>query len=97
LTNDQLAALVGYDMKQIAKSIETFVDAGLLERTQNPMHAARMYSLVLEGPQGQGLRALLAIASTREGRREIVELLDSRHLKPPLDILENKRKRNAVA
>lgn len=75
LTNEQLATFVGYDMKQVAKSVDAFIGAGLLERTQNPNHAARMYLLVLDGPQGGGLTALLKVASTRQGRREILELL----------------------
>ena len=43
LTNEQIAAFVGRDMKQVAQSLDTFIEAGLLERTQNPTHAARMY------------------------------------------------------
>src|SRR5438094_960956 len=59
LTNEQLAGFVGYSMKEIAKALDAFSDAGFLERaTQRSMHAARMYSLVLEGPQGEGLRLL---------------------------------------
>ncbi|HEX5004982.1 MAG TPA: hypothetical protein VFV65_06685 [Gemmatimonadales bacterium] len=77
LTNEQLAAFVGYDMKQVAGAIEAFVAAGLLARTQtsNPLHAARMYLLVLESPQGKGVRALLEPASSRQGRRSILHAL----------------------
>ena len=77
LTNEQIAAFVGYDMKQVAQSLEGFIEAGLLERTQNPMHAARMYRLELNGPKGGGFKTLLEVASTREGRREILEALNS--------------------
>ena len=77
LTNEQIAAFVGRDMKQVAASLDTFIEAGLLERTQNPTHAARMYLLQLDGPQGGGFKKLLELASTREGRRAILE-----HLKP---------------
>ena len=76
VTNEQLAAFVGYDKKQIAESIEAFIGAGLLERTQNAMHAARMYLLVLEGPQSGGLKELLELALTRQGRRDILQHLD---------------------
>ena len=75
LTNEQLAAFVGYGMKPVAKGIEAFITAGLLKRTQNPSHAARFYFLVLDGPQGGGLKALLELASTRQGRRGILQLL----------------------
>lgn len=77
LTNEQIAAFVGRDMKQVAQSLDTFIEAGLLERTQNPTHAARMYLLHLDGPQGGGFKRLLELASTREGRRVILE-----HLRP---------------
>jgi len=77
LTNEQIAAFVGRDMKQVAQSRDTFIEAGLLERTQNPTHAARMYLLQLDGPQGGGFKKLLELASTRDGRRVILD-----HLKP---------------
>ena len=76
LTSEQLAAFVGYDIKEIAKSLEAFIEAGLLERTQNPMHAARMYLLVLDGPPHDGIRELLKFASTRNGRRSVLQALD---------------------
>ena len=75
LTNEQIAAFVGYNMKQVAKSLDAFIEAGLLERTQNPMHAARMYLLELNGPQGDGYKHLLELASTREGRHAILNTL----------------------
>jgi DNA-binding MarR family transcriptional regulator len=78
LTNEQLAGFVGYGMKDVAKALDRFSDAGLLERaTQRSNHAARMYSLLLEGPQGEGLRLLLQEARTRQGRQSILEALDS--------------------
>lgn len=76
LTSEQLAAFVGYDIKEIAKSLEGFIEAGLLERTQNPMHAARMYLLVLDGPHNGGIRDLLKLGSTRSGRHSVLQALD---------------------
>ena len=76
LTNEQIAAFVGYDMKQVAQSLEKFMERGLLERTQNPMHAARMYFLELDAPQNGGFKALLELASTRSGRQEILQILN---------------------
>jgi len=75
LTNEQLSALVGYDTQEIAKSIDKFIEAGLLERAQNPMHAARMYLLVLDGQHRGPLKALLDLACTHQGRRDILQLL----------------------
>lgn len=89
LTSEQLAAFVGYDIKHVAKSLDAFIDAGLLERTQNPMHAARMYLLVLDGPQGGGLMALLKLASTRQGRQGILHALDPDRL--PSQLVQGKR------
>ena len=77
LTNEQLALVVGHDMKLVAKSLDTFIDAGIVERTQNPMHAARLYLLVLDGPQGGGLKVLLEWASTRHGRQSILQVMNA--------------------
>lgn len=76
LTSEQLATFVGYDIKEIAKSLEAFLEAGLLERTQNPMHAARMYLLVLTGPRHDGVRDILKLASTHHGQAALLEALD---------------------
>lgn len=76
LTMEQLASFAGYEMKQVARSMDAFLQAGLLERTQNPKHAARMYLLVVDGPWNEGPRALLELSSTRQGRREILDLLE---------------------
>ncbi|MGH9356245.1 MAG: hypothetical protein ACRD10_08960, partial [Terriglobia bacterium] len=75
LTSEHLAGFVGYETSQIAKSLDGFIEAGLLERTQNPAHAARMYLLVLDGPQDDGLRRLLTLASTGQGRSGILRSL----------------------
>jgi hypothetical protein len=86
LTSEQLAGLVGYNLKEIAKALDAFIEAGLLERTaQQSMHAARMFVLLLDGPQGGVVRALLELASTREGRQRILAVLNVRgaHLKQP--------------
>ena len=78
LTSENLAALVGYDMRQIGKGLDAFVDAGILERIQSSTHAARMYLLSLQGPRGGGLKAVLELGSTREGRRKLLKVLDGR-------------------
>ena len=92
LTSEQLAAFVGYDIKEIAKSLEAFIEAGLLERTQNPMHAARMYLLVLDGPQHGGIRDILKMASTRSGRRSILRALNSGRSQPNKETPKGQRR-----
>lgn len=77
LTSEQLAGFVGYSLKDIAQALDTLIEAGLLERTaQQSAHAARMFLLLLDGPQGGGVKALVELASTRQGRQGILEALD---------------------
>jgi hypothetical protein len=97
LANEQLAVFVGYDMTQIAKAIETFIEAGLVEKTQNSMHAARMYLLLLEAPHMGGLRALLDLASTQKGRRQILQILVPKRSNPPADVPRAKRGLRVIA
>lgn len=77
LTSEQIAAFVGRDMKLVAEALDAFIAAGFVERLHNPTHAARMYLLVVHGLEGKGLKTLLELASTRQGRHEILEALDS--------------------
>lgn len=97
LTNEQLATFVGYEMKMVARSVEKYIDIGLLERTQNPTHAARMYRLMLESPTTGGLHALLELASTRQGRRDILEVLVSRRSSRSVDLIQSKIKLRVIA
>ena len=76
LTSERLAAYVGYDLDQVGRSLDVLIDAGLLERSQHPNHAARMY--VLKASESGWLASLLDIASTREGRRELLEAMRAR-------------------
>ena len=77
LTSEQLGAFVGYDLKHIVKSLDRLIDAGLLERSQDPTHPARLYVLTLDRPHGESLSSLVTIASTRQGRQELLQLLES--------------------
>lgn len=97
LTNEQLAAFVGYEMKHVAKSVEAFIEAGLLERTQNSMHAARMYVLVLKGPHSGGIKEILDLASTLQGRRIILQVLIPDPFYSSADLPREKRKLHVVA
>src|SRR5262249_51177570 len=73
LTSERLAAYVGYDLQQVGRSLDILTDAGLLNRSQNPTHAARMY--VLQTPPSGWLRALIDMASTRDGRRNLLDAM----------------------
>jgi hypothetical protein len=68
LTSEQLATFLGYELPQIAASLELLLDAGYLTRTQNRAHAARLYVFSVGAGTGGWLPALLELASTREGR-----------------------------
>jgi hypothetical protein len=73
LTSERLAAYVGYDLNQIARSLDLLTDAGLLKRSQSTTHTARMY--VLQTPGTGWLTSLIDIASTRDGRRTLLDAM----------------------
>ena len=75
LTAEQIVACIGYDGEQVAKSLDGLIEAGLLTRSQNPSHAARLYVLELQVLPGGLLSSFLAIAATREGRMQAMRLL----------------------
>ena len=75
LTSERLVDLVGYDGERIAKSLDGLIEAGLLTRSINPAHAARLYLLKRHGHPGGLLEPLLKIATTRAGRRDALQLL----------------------
>ena len=81
MTSEQLASFVGYDLPQIAKSLDLLVQRKLLRRTQNPTHAARLYRFRADygGPR---FHELLKGAMTIEGRRRIRRLLSERQPRP---------------
>src|SRR5262249_26114128 len=82
LTSERLAAYVGYDLNQVGRSIDLLTEAALLERSQNRTHAARMY--VLNPPEIGWLKSLLDIASTREGRRDVIAAMrEAGSVEPP--------------
>jgi len=83
LTSEQLAGFVGYSLNDIAQALDAFIEAGLLARTtQRSLHAARMFVLRLDGPHGEGVRAVLELASTRAGRRSLLATLNARGAHP---------------
>jgi len=82
LASESLASFLGYDLKNIAGSLDVLLGAGLLKRAQTPAHAARLYVFALNGTQGGTdggwLPALLSMASTRQGRLALREALGRR-------------------
>jgi hypothetical protein len=81
MTSEQLALLVGYDLQQIAKSLDLLVQRKLLRRAQNPTHAARLYRFRAD-QWGPRFHEILEIASTVEGRRQIRRLVSKRPPRP---------------
>ena len=75
LPSESLAAFLGYDLKDIAESLEMLLSTGLLQRKQTPAHAARMYVFTHDAGGGW-LPTLLRLGSTRQGhlalRRSLV-------------------------
>ena len=82
LTSESLRGFLGYDLKEIAESLDVLLAAGLVTRSPTPAHAARLYVLAGEGTnggtKGRWVPALLALASTREGRLALREALPHR-------------------
>lgn len=76
LTSERIVEYVGYDRDRVSKSLDGLIDAGLLSRSPNPAHAARLYLLKLQGRPGGPLEPLLHFAATRPGRREVMQLLE---------------------
>jgi hypothetical protein len=78
LTSERLAELVGHNPKEIVKALDSFIEAGLLERTaQQSMQAARMFVLLLDSSQAGGIKALVELGSTPEGRQRILDAVNA--------------------
>ena len=75
LTTDRLARLTGSTAAQIGSALDFFLERGLLERDLHPSHSARLFVLRLEGANGEATRRLLRLASSAEGRREVLGTL----------------------
>lgn len=74
LTSEQLAARVGYDLKQVARSLDFLIERGLLSRWLNHTRVARVY-LFRTGGVEDGVEHLLRIGSTPEGRSVLIRRL----------------------
>jgi DNA-binding MarR family transcriptional regulator len=74
LTSEQLAARVGYDLKQVARSLDFLVERGLLSRMQSQTRVARIYLFRADGAEAR-LARLLRLGSTPDGRTALIRLL----------------------
>jgi hypothetical protein len=77
LPSEQLARLLGYPLKEIARSRDALVAAGVLTRAQDPTRAERLYVLDKERMNGGPLPAIVALASTPDGRLSLRRALTS--------------------
>ena len=68
MASEQLAKLLGYELKAVAQSLDVLLAAGLLTRTQNPTRTARLYEFATDGASQAWLPDFVAFASTRQGR-----------------------------
>ena len=75
MASDQLARLLGYQLNEIARSLDVLLAAGLLTRTQNLTRPVRMYVFATGGTNGGSVPAVVELASTREGRLALRRVL----------------------
>lgn len=75
LTSEQLAMLIGYDLPQIAESLDVLLQSGYLTRAAYANHSARMYAFVAGGPRHEPVSSLVGFVSTRDGRLAVKRAL----------------------
>ena len=68
LTSEQLAGFIGFDLAQIAESLESLLRAGFLKRVVHLSYSARMYIFALDGPSAVPIGSLIQFVSSRDGR-----------------------------
>ncbi|MGH7392443.1 MAG: hypothetical protein ACREM3_23750 [Candidatus Rokuibacteriota bacterium] len=78
LISERLAQYVGYDLPQVAQSLEALITAGLLRRSRDSTDPARLYVLTPGSTLGGWLSSLLRIAATRDGRLAVIHALKQR-------------------
>jgi hypothetical protein len=83
LISERLAQYVGYDLSQVAQSLETLISAGLLRRSPNSTHPAQLYVLTRGSTLGKHLSSLLRFAAAREGRLAAIDALKQRQSSAP--------------
>ena len=71
MPSEDIARLLGYELKDVAKSLEVLLEAGLLTRTQNTTRARRLYVFETGGTNSAWLPAFVEFACTRQGRMDL--------------------------
>jgi hypothetical protein len=77
LSSEQLAAYVGYDLPEVARSLDLLVGAGVLRRSLNQGAPGRMYVLEIHR-SGEWLESLRRMCTTADGRRALKAVLQQR-------------------
>ena len=90
LASESLAALLGYELKDIARSLEALLECGLLTRTQTSAHAARLYVFGADAPP-EWVPPFLRMAATRAGRLALRHLVADRSRERPASGLSPNR------
>jgi hypothetical protein len=75
LSGEQLARLLGYPLKEIARSRDVLLAAGFLMRTKDRARPEQMYKLAPNDTNGRSVPAILELASTRDGRLALMRAL----------------------
>jgi hypothetical protein len=78
LSSEQIAAFLGYAVREVAASLELLLEAGLLTRTPHRRQVARMYLLTATPPVNGWLSTLTALARTRAGRLALISQIRQR-------------------
>src|SRR2546426_8724069 len=68
LLSERLAEYVGYELPQVAQSLETVITAGLLRRSPDSTHPPPLYLLTPGRTPGGGVSSLPRIAPPPESR-----------------------------
>src|SRR5262245_4985132 len=66
MPSEHLAVFAGYDLAQVARSLDMLVGAGVLRRSVNPTHIGRLYYFTTSSTN-DWLQPLIASASTPDG------------------------------
>ncbi|MDQ3401265.1 MAG: hypothetical protein M3470_09705 [Chloroflexota bacterium] len=74
LTTEQIVNFVGYSQSEVAEALEHLLEAGLVTRLKGRAADADLYIFNGSG-RGAPLSSLLDLASTRDGRLAVIDVL----------------------
>ena len=84
LASEALAKFVGYDPKDVARSLDALLRVGLLTRTQTDAHAARLYVFGAGGTP-EWLPSVVQVSSSRDGRRSLIAAMREQNTEDATD------------